>query len=226
MQRLELPQAPLGDERMRCPEDPRVTFSVTDDGSEHDFFTWQPPKGKMGISSFAEKFQAKPRTFWTKNGPDGIELAENHRLTVRYGTTGQPRHVTVTDEKGTILVEMSGQVVVDPDMYTAETLQVDVHNTELTLIGKVSLSINFELGTTGAGGVPWFRNLLAALNWCLTGNIICVEMTAFAFTGTRATINTHTVGNVAATVAIMAVAPLQLSEFVLCVVGTTAMSLG
>ena len=54
--------------RMRCPEDPRVTFSVTDDGLQHDFFTWQPPKGTMGISSFAAKFQAKPRTFWTKNG--------------------------------------------------------------------------------------------------------------------------------------------------------------
>jgi len=53
---------------MRCPEDPRVTFSVTDDGLQHDFFTWQPPKGTMGISSFAAKFQAKPRTFWTKNG--------------------------------------------------------------------------------------------------------------------------------------------------------------
>ena len=26
------------------------------------------------------------------------------------------------------------EVVVDPDMYTAETLQVDVHNTELTLV--------------------------------------------------------------------------------------------
>ena len=54
--------------RTRCPEDPRVTFSITDDGSQHDFFTWQPPKGSMGISSFAKRFQAKPRTFWTKNG--------------------------------------------------------------------------------------------------------------------------------------------------------------
>lgn len=221
-----------------------MTFSVTDDGLQHDFFTWQPPKGTMGISSFAAKFQAKPRTFWTKNGPDGIELGETHCLTVRYGTTGTPRHVTVTDEKGNILVEMSGQVVVDPDMYTAETLQVDVHNTELNAfgsfswrfvtlavlfqllwqIGKISLSINFEMAAT-SGRVPWFRNLLAALNWCLTGNIICIEMTAFALTGTRATINTHAVGNVAATLAIMAVAPLQLSEFVLCVVGVTAMIL-
>jgi hypothetical protein len=41
--------------------------------------------------------------------PDGIELGETHCLTVRYGTTGTPRHVTVTDEKGNILVEMSGQ---------------------------------------------------------------------------------------------------------------------
>ena len=100
-------------------------------------------------------------------------------------------------------------------------------------IAKISLSINFELRaaqTEADGGsdgqVPWFRNLLAALNWCLTGNIICCEMTSLAFAGTRASINIHAVGNLAATVAIMAVSPLQLSEFVLCVVGVTAMLLG
>ena len=100
-------------------------------------------------------------------------------------------------------------------------------------IAKISLSINFELRAAQTeadrgsdGQVPWFRNLLAALNWCLTGNIICCEMTSLAFTGTRASINIHAVGNLAATVAIMAVSPLQLSEFVLCVVGVTAMLLG
>jgi hypothetical protein len=54
-------------------------------------------------------------------------------LTIRYGITGNPRHVTLTDETGNILVEMSGHVVVDADMLMAETLQVDVHNTELNL---------------------------------------------------------------------------------------------
>jgi hypothetical protein len=56
-------------------------------------------------------------------------------LTIRYGITGNPRHVTLTDETGDILVEMSGHVVVDADMLMAETLQVDVHNTELNLVG-------------------------------------------------------------------------------------------
>ena len=51
------------------PDDPRVTFSASADGLEYDFFTWQPPKGTMGISSFARKLQGKPRTFWTKTGP-------------------------------------------------------------------------------------------------------------------------------------------------------------
>lgn len=41
--------------------------------------------------------------------------------------------MTLTDETGNILVEMSGHVVVDADMLIAETLQVDVHNTELNL---------------------------------------------------------------------------------------------
>ena len=67
--------------------------------------------------------------------PDGIELSENHYLTIRYGVTGTARHVTLTDEKGNILVEMSGHVVVDADMLVAEALQVDVHNTELNLAG-------------------------------------------------------------------------------------------
>lgn len=227
-------------------DDPRVTFSASADCLDYDIFTWQPPKRGMGISSFARKLQGKPRTFWTKTGPDGIELSENHHLTIRYGISGKPRHVTLTDETGTILVEMSGHVVVDADMLIAETLQVEVHNTELNAFGtfswrfvrlallfqllwqiaKFSLSINFELRaaqTEDSGGVPWFRNLLAALNWGLTGNIICCEMTSLAFAGTRATINTHAVGSLAATVAIMAVSPLQLSEFVLCVVGCMAM---
>ena len=100
-------------------------------------------------------------------------------------------------------------------------------------IAKISLSINFELKavqTEADGGsdgqVPWFRNLLAAVNWCLTGNIICIEMTSLALAGTRASINIHAVGNLAATVAIVAVSPLQLSEFVLCVVGVVGMLLG
>ena len=40
----------------------------------------------------------------------------------------------MTDETGTILVEMSGHVVVDADVLIAETLQVEVHNTELNLV--------------------------------------------------------------------------------------------
>ena len=57
------------------PDDPRVTFSASADGLEYDFFTWQPPKGTMGISSFARKLQGKPRTFWTKTGPPGFQKA-------------------------------------------------------------------------------------------------------------------------------------------------------
>ena len=55
------------------PNDPRVTFSASADCLEHDFFTWQPPKGAMGVSCFARKLQGKPRTFWTKTGPPGFQ---------------------------------------------------------------------------------------------------------------------------------------------------------
>ena len=224
------------------PDDHRVILEAEDIGSKADFFTWQPPKAHMGISAFAKKFQGKPRTFWTKRGPDGIELAPNHRIKIRFSVAGEPRHVSVMDEHGIILIEMSGQVVVDPDMRTAETLQVDVHNTEVNAFGsfswrfvrlsllfhflwqiaKISLSIHFEVATE-EGEVPWFRNLLLALNWCITGNIICTEMTSVALSGSRATMNTHLIGCFACTIGIVAVSPFKFSEFALCCVGTSSM---
>jgi len=224
------------------PDDSRVVLRGGDDGAQYDFFTWQPPKANMRISRFAQQLGAKRRTFWTKIGPDGVELGQEHHLTIGLGVTGKPRHVTLTDEDGNIIVEMSGEVVVDPDVKTAESLPVEVKNTELKAFGvfswrfalpsmlfhllwqiaKISLSIQFEQSAE-SGKVPWFRNLLAALNWCLTQQPICVEMVSMALTGTPPTLSTHVVGNLASTIAIMAVSPFALSEFALCLTGISAM---
>ncbi|CAK9025215.1 unnamed protein product [Durusdinium trenchii] len=223
-------------------QDPRVVLQAVEDGSTFNFFTWQPPSAKMGVSKFAQKLQGKTRTFWTKNGPDGVDLGENlQSLTLNVGTDGKLRHLTLTDDDGIVLVEMSGEIVLDVDEHTAKTYEVDVENPEINAFGsfswrfvrlallvqllwhaaKLSLSIAFEQDIT-PGRVPWARNLLSALNWTMTGNIVCTEMWSYSLSGEPASGGTHVVANLSATVAIMAVSYFQLSEFLLCVVGATA----
>eukprot|EP00913_Durusdinium_trenchii_P006834 g6425.t1 len=174
----------------------------------------------MGVSKFAQKLQGKTRTFWTKNGPDGVDLGENlQSLTLNVGTDGKLRHLTLTDDDGIVLVEMSGEIVLDVDEHTAKTYEVDVENPEINAFGsfswrfvrlallvqllwhaaKLSLSIAFEQDIT-PGRVPWARNLLSALNWTMTGNIVCTEMWSYSLSGE----------------------PAQRQEFLLCVVGATA----
>ena len=62
-----------------------------EDGSTEDHFIWQPPSAKMKVSSFAKEFGGKPLTFWTKRGPDGVELRDEQRCTITAVIDGKPR---------------------------------------------------------------------------------------------------------------------------------------
>lgn len=56
----------------------------------------------------------------THRGPDGVDLGENlQSLTLNVGTDGKLRHLTLTDDDGIVLVEMSGEIVLDVDEHTA-----------------------------------------------------------------------------------------------------------
>lgn len=143
-----------------------------------------------------------------------------------------------------VLVEMSGEVVLNPDKHLALTNLVDVEDPECHSFGcfswrfvrlsiliqlfwhlaKFLLSIYFEQEAV-EGKPPWTRNLLAALSWTLGGNVICVEMWANSMAGERANANLLFVGNAVAAVAILAVAPVQVAEFGLCIWGAVAVFL-
>eukprot|EP00913_Durusdinium_trenchii_P030042 g28152.t1 len=220
------------------PGDPRISQHSIEDDRRFDYFTWQPPSSKMQVSNFAQRLQGRRRTFWTKNGPDGVELEEGHRLSINAGVDGKKRHVSLSDAEGNVLVSMSGEVVLDVDEDTAKNLAVEVRNTEINAFGsfswrfvrlamliqlvwqvsKLYLSIAFEQDAT-VGKVPWARNLLSSLSWSLTGQIVCTEMWCYSLTGEAATVATHVVANLSSTAGIMLVSYFQFSEFFLCFVG-------
>ena len=106
------------------PQDEQVKQTIIDDGATSDYFTWQPPK--LPLSKFAKKLNGQPRTFWTKTGPDGVELGPGQQLTLTAGVDGKPRHIELVDEEGNVLVQMSGEIVLDIDKETARTLDVEV----------------------------------------------------------------------------------------------------
>ncbi|CAK9030031.1 Uncharacterized protein SCF082_LOCUS19055 [Durusdinium trenchii] len=233
----ENPAIQLKLERILCPA--RADMQ-NQDGSSFDYFTWQPPSSKMQVSNFAQRLQGRRRTFWTKNGPDGVELEEGHRLSINAGVDGKKRHVSLSDAEGNVLVSMSGEVVLDVDEDTAKNLAVEVRNTEINAFGsfswrfvrlamliqlvwqvsKLYLSIAFEQDAT-VGKVPWARNLLSSLSWSLTGQIVCTEMWCYSLTGEAATVATHVVANLSSTAGIMLVSYFQFSEFFLCFVGVS-----
>eukprot|EP00434_Breviolum_minutum_P042721 symbB.v1.2.038040.t1/scaffold5791.1/size23574/2 len=161
--------------------DDRVTCRFQEVEESEETFTWQPPRTELGISKFGKKFEVLPARFWTKFGPDAIELQPTHTLTILTGANVKMKHIVITDEDGTVLVEMSGDVVLNPDKNLAVTYLVDVEDPECHAFGcfswrfvrlaiviqlfwhlaKFLLSIYFEQEAV-EGKPPWSRNLLAA----------------------------------------------------------------
>lgn len=219
--------------RTEGPDDLRVKMEFVDDGSSCDYFTWQPPSKQMPISSFAKKLSARPRSFWTKSGPDGVALQAGQKLIIRAGGDCQPRHLLLTDHEDNVLVEMSGEIVLNIDKAMARSFDVEVYNPELKAFGsfswgrvrwavllgfllqmvKVLLSIQWEQGAV-EGEVPWFCGFLSILDWSLASSFICIEMWSFSMTGLPANSTIHALSNFASTVVMMCACYFKLSEFV------------
>eukprot|EP00438_Fugacium_kawagutii_P004625 Skav229016 [mRNA] locus=scaffold127:483024:490587:- [translate_table: standard] len=175
------------------PEDDRVRQQALMDDVSSEYFTWQPPSQKMPISSFAKKQLGKARSFWTKIGPDGVEVQPGQKLKLMAGVDGKPKHLELWDGEK-LLVQMSGEIVLDVSKAEAKTYDVEVYNPELKAFGTVSwrfvliaipmqffyqmakflLSIELE-NRAVEGQVPWFRGLMTVFEACV-GLSVCVEM--------------------------------------------------
>lgn len=215
------------------PEDDRVCQqALIADVSE--YFTWQPPPQKMPISSFAKKQMGKARSFWTKIGPDGVEVQPGQKLKLMAGVDGKPKHLELWDGER-LLVQMSGEIVLDVSQAEARTYDVEVYNPELKAFGTVSwrfvliaipmqffyqmakflLSIDLE-NRAAEGQVPWFRGLMTVFEACV-GLSVCVEMWSWSLNGVPATGAQYLLSGFQGTVVVMIAAYFQLSEFMSCV---------
>ena len=195
-------------------------------------FTWQPPSKAFPISSFGKRLGAEVRSYWTKIGPDAIEVGTHHALKVVSGQDGVFRHITLLDEDGDVLVDMSGEVVANATLEEARTFDVRVKNPDSLSFGifdwhktlvamllatichtaRFTISIYFEKNAV-AGTIPFWRNVNAALFWICCCIPCCVDIWPGAMTGERPQQLDHDLGHLIILIVVCGVAFLSVSEY-------------
>ena len=113
----------LGDSRVKVE-------NFSNDGSFH----WQP-LAKM--SPFAKRLGGSISQAWTKTGPDGIVLPDDHKLVVAQIDDNLQR-VHMVNGEGEVVMEMTGWVVLYPTMQVATTASVEVQNMHMKAMGTFS----------------------------------------------------------------------------------------
>eukprot|EP00435_Cladocopium_sp_Y103_P026245 s3134_g6.t1 len=165
-----------------------VHFQVDDEdqvvlqGEEEDvIFAWQPYWAES-TSTLGRKLGPSFKTHWTKSGPDCIKVQPGQSLQIS-SQRGQLRHVRYLDQNSEIKAEVSGEVILRPDLPKASELEVEVTNPELLAYGTFSwrrvframaiwtvvfifrwyLAIFMEL-RADEGDFAWWRGVEVAVN--------------------------------------------------------------
>ncbi|CAK9109293.1 unnamed protein product [Durusdinium trenchii] len=205
---------------------------VEHDPVEDSCLSWQPPLPEHGISSFGKKIGAKRRNVWTKVGPDAIVLPENHKMKILKDASGALRHICISDENQTAVIELSGHVVLNADMELARTLDVEVCNPDYQPFGcfsarfvLISMLISFLWtmarflvgnaleSNEDVTSVLWGRSFLRMISWLLFGQVFCVGMWPSCFAGEWPSMGVYQVGHIIFVVAILAITYFQFSDF-------------
>ena len=115
-------------------EDPRIEVKTcVDEGA----FYWHPPDVSFKTSTLGAKLGSSPPRSMAKVGPDAIVLPHGHKLVLaRIG--GSLSQVHVSNGAGEILLQMSGFVVLNPNLQKASELEVQVSDLNLQAFGTFS----------------------------------------------------------------------------------------
>lgn len=198
-------------------------------------FFWQPPKRKS--TAFAQRLRRAFRTHWSSTGPDSFELKPKETLEILM-TGGRMHHIRLFDAKGCIEAEMSGEIVLKPDMQLAQDFDVQVMNPDLKSCGTFSLrwmilsilllllwhtvrqvvSIHFELHAE-TGDFPWWRALLTGINSAVFCGVGLGECVSLSFAGLPPTYLSHCVGIFAGTLVCSGLSALHAADVVSSIVG-------
>ncbi len=113
--------------------DPRVKVQIfSNDGG----FYWQP-HAFCKMSPFGKRLGGTIAQAWTKTGPDGIVLPDDHKLVIaQIDDTLQRVHMF--NGEGEVVMEMTGWVVLCPTMQIAATASVEVQNMHMKAMGTFS----------------------------------------------------------------------------------------
>ena len=197
------------------------------------YMTWQPPRQELGISWFGKKIGAQKPTIWTKNGPDAIELPEDCEMKIMVDPSGVLRHVCIVSAQDDVIMALSGEVVLNPDMDLARAFPVEVRNPDLQPFGCfstrfvrlamvsqfVTFVARFLVGNslekaTDDWSVLWARGFVRTIPWLLFGQTFCVGVWLSSLTGERPNGALFLLAHMIFVVAILACSYLQLSDVV------------
>ncbi|CAK9034661.1 unnamed protein product [Durusdinium trenchii] len=104
--------------------------------AEEVIFAWQPLY-QAKPSNLGVKLGQSLKTYWTKSGPDCMELEANQTLQI-FTKDQHMRLVRLVNEEGQVLLEMSGEVILNPDEELAQIFEVAVEDCELQAFGTYS----------------------------------------------------------------------------------------
>ncbi|CAE7505063.1 unnamed protein product [Symbiodinium sp. CCMP2456] len=177
------------------------------------------------------------RTYWTKTGPDAVELQAQQQLVI-FRAAGKMRHVQILDNEWGVQAEMSGYVVLNPDMELAQELDVEVKDPDLMACGTFSwrhmllsmalllvwhvarwaISIYFEK-QAHEGQLPWWRGGLVWFN----GMVFCCwalfEIWAASLAAERSTWLTWLTGQVLGVSLAVGATWRQVADFPMSLLG-------
>lgn len=111
-------------------------------------FFWQPPKRKP--TAFAKSLSRAFRTHWSTTGPDSFRSRPEEKLEI-FKTGGSKHHICLLDAERRIEAEMSGEVILNPDMQIAQEFDVQMLNPDEESLWDIFLALDDLVCFAGTG---------------------------------------------------------------------------
>ena len=174
---------------------------VAFDDDARGCLVWRTPAACVQVSSFGRRLGARTSHYWSSTGPGAVVLRETDRVEI-CSETGDLRHVRMLDKDGLAYVEMSGSVLLNPDIPTAQNHCVDVADEQMKAFGTFSArslilgsclqtclfcmrllwSIHVETGRSSE--ILWGR-VISSIYSCICSQQLLVDVFGVAFAGER-----------------------------------------
>mmetsp|Transcript_104882 Transcript_104882/g.249704 ORF Transcript_104882/g.249704 Transcript_104882/m.249704 type:complete len:676 (+) Transcript_104882:52-2079(+) len=192
-------------------------------------FFWHPPTWGP-VTDFGRRFGPSEHRYWSHTGLMAVALRRDQKAQIYVSSEDSEKmsHLRILDSEGSVEAELSGEIVVNPEMEVARELEVGVVNPELKPAGTFSWRFMLLTGLfllpwhsvkwlasascelSAVEGLPWWRGLLAVayLFPALPG---VVQSFTMSLAGEMPSLFTHAVSSLAL-VTMSLIGLLQLAD--------------